>query len=134
SYLLQRIEAYDGIVILATNIKGNMDPAFLRRIRYCIRYENPDEAIRKEIWESCLLDRIPKGEIDTAFLSSQFDTFTGSVIKTVFLNSCAHAAASGQELNMAHIMYAVRHELEKTQTVAFTSDMLGKYAYLVRSY
>ena len=49
SYLLQRIEAYDGIVIMATNIKGNIDPAFIRRIRYVVNFENPDEELRREI-------------------------------------------------------------------------------------
>ena len=130
SYLLQRIEAFDGIVIMATNIKGNIDPAFLRRIRYVIHYENPDEGLRREIWESCLTEGIPHKDIDFDYLASQFDTFTGSVIKTVFLNACAYAAGRNEELGMPHLIHAVRHELEKTSTVAFSSDTLGKYAYL----
>lgn len=130
SYLLQRIEAYDGIVILATNIKGNIDPAFLRRIRYVVNFENPDESARLAIWESCLTQDIPRDEIDTAYLASQFKDFTGSTIKSVFLNSCAIASGRGEKLGMIHIIHAVKAELEKTTTVSFTNDALGKYAYL----
>ena len=115
---------------MATNIKGNIDPAFLRRIRYVIHYENPDEGLRREIWESRLTEGIPHKDIDFDYLASQFDTFTGSVIKTVFLNACAYAAGRNEELGMPNLIHAVRHELEKTSTVAFSSDTLGKYAYL----
>ena len=130
SYLLQRIEAFDGIVIMATNIKTNIDPAFLRRIRYVIHYENPDEALRKQIWEGCVTDSIPHEDIDFDYLASQFDTFTGSIIKTVFLNACAYAAGRGDKLSMSHLVHSLRQELEKTSTVAFSHDALGKYAYL----
>ncbi|MCR5789238.1 MAG: ATP-binding protein [Lachnospiraceae bacterium] len=130
SYLLQRIEAFDGIVVMATNIRSNMDAAFLRRIRYVVRYENPDEALRREIWESCLTEGLPHEEIDLDYLAAQFDTFTGSIIKTVFLNACAYAAGQEEKLGMRHLIHAVRHELEKVSSVAFSGDSLGKYAYL----
>lgn len=131
SYLLQRIEAYDGIVIMATNIKGNIDPAFIRRIRYVVNFENPDEELRREIWESCINDSIPHDEIDVSYLASQFDKFTGSIIKTVFLNACAYAAGKDENLGMKHLVHAIRQELEKTSSVTFTMDTLGKYAYLL---
>ncbi len=130
AYLLQRIEAFDGIVVMATNIRSNMDPAFLRRIRYVVRYDNPDEALRREIWESCITEGFEHDEIDIDYLASQFDNFTGSVIKTVFLNACAYAAGRGEKPGMPHLIHAIRHELEKTSTVAFSADTLGKYAYL----
>lgn len=130
SYLLQRIEAYDGIVILATNILGNIDPAFLRRIRYMIRFENPDEAIRREIWMSCVTEEMPHEELDWDYLAAQFDRFTGSMIKTVFLNACAYAAGRGEIFGMPHLIHAIRQELEKTSKVAFSGDVLGKYAYM----
>ncbi len=130
SYLLQRIEAFDGIVLMATNIKSNIDTAFMRRIRYVVHYENPDEALRREIWESCLSENVPHEDIDLDYLAAQFDTFTGSVIKTVFLNACAYAAGQDQKLSMTHLVHALKHELEKTNAVAFSRDSLGKYAYL----
>ncbi len=131
SYLLQRIEAFDGVVIMATNIKGNIDPAFIRRIRYVVRFENPDEKLRKEIWESCLKDSIPHGEIDLDYLASQFDKFTGSVIKTVFLNACAFAAGREESLEMKHLVHALKQELEKATSVSFSMDALGKYSFLL---
>ena len=130
SYLLQRIEAYDGIVIMATNIKSNIDPAFSRRIRYVVHFENPDEELRRQIWQSCIRDSIPHEEIDVDYLASQFDKFTGSVIKTVFLNACAYAAGLDEDLGMKHLIHAIKYELEKTTSVGFTMDTLGKYAYL----
>jgi len=131
SYLLQRIEAYDGIVIMATNIKGNIDPAFMRRIRYVVHFENPDEEMRRAIWESLFTDSVPHEEdIDFDYLSTQFDSFTGSIIKTVFLNACAKASGNEEILGMKHLVSAVRHELEKGSAVGFSMDTLGKYAYL----
>ena len=130
SYLLQRIESYDGIVILATNIKGNMDPAFLRRIRYVLNYVNPDESARYAIWEACLTKDVPHEDIDLDYLASQFKDFTGSTIKTVFLNACAKASGRNEALSMAHLVQAIKAELEKGSTMAFTGDALGKYAYL----
>ena len=129
SYLLQRMETYNGTVLLTTNIKGNIDPAFMRRIRFVTYFENPDEELRRQIWQGCLTDDVPHGEIDVDYLASQFDTFTGSVIKTVFLNACALAAADGK-LEMKHLIYALKQENEKGKAVGFTLDTLGKYAYL----
>ena len=129
SYLLQRMESFNGTVLLTTNIKGNIDPAFMRRIRFVTYFENPDEEMRRQIWQACLTDDVPHGEIDVDYLASQFDTFTGSVIKTVFLNACALAAADGK-LEMKHLIYALKQENEKGKAVGFTVDMLGKYAYL----
>ncbi len=129
SYLLQRIEAYEGIVILATNIRGNIDPAFLRRIRYVVAFENPDESERRAIWEACIRD-VPCGEIDLDYLAAQFKDFTGSTIKTTFLNACVYAAGRNEKPGMEHLVHALKNELEKTTTVAFSVDSLGKYAYL----
>ena len=131
SYLLQRMEAYDGIVVMATNIKGNIDPAFMRRIRFVAHFENPDEEMRRAIWESCITDEVPHDEIDLDYLASQFDKFTGSIIKTVFLNACVAAAGDGGRLTMKHLIYAIKQETEKESAVGFTMDILGKYAYLV---
>ncbi len=131
SYLLQRIEAYSGIVVLATNIKGNIDPAFMRRIRYVAHFDNPDTEMRRQIWESLITDRIPHDEIDIEYLSEQFKDFTGSIIKTVFLNACSQAAASGDKLTMTHLMRTIKMELSKGASFSFTSDTLGKYSHLV---
>ena len=130
AYLLQRIESYDGIVLMATNKKGNIDPAFMRRIRYVVHFDKPDEEIRRQIWQGCLKDTVPYKDIDVEYLASQFDTYTGSIIKTIFLNACTMAAGDGN-LTMKHIIHAIKQEMEKETTVGFEVDTLGKYAYLV---
>ena len=130
AYLLQRMESFDGIVLMASNIKGNIDPAFMRRIRYVANFEKPDEEMRKQIWKGCLKDTVPCKDIDVDYLASQFDNHTGSVIKTVFLNACVLACEDG-ELTMKHIIHAIKQEAEKENAVGFVLDMLGKYTYLV---
>lgn len=130
AYLLQRIESYDGIVLLATNKKGNIDPAFMRRIRYIVHFDKPDEEMRRQIWQGCLKDTVPQKDIDIDYLASQFDTYTGSIIKTIFLNACTMAACDGN-LTMKHIIHAIKQEMEKETTVGFEVDTLGKYAYLI---
>ncbi len=129
SYLLQRIESYKGIVVMATNIRGNIDQAFMRRIRYVLQYDNPDADVRRQIWESLITDRLPHEEIDIDYLAEQFDGFTGSVIKTVFLNACTSAASEEKPLSMRHLVSAIRGELQKSSTVTFSVDALGKYAH-----
>ena len=131
SYLLQRIEAYSGIVVLATNIKGNIDPAFMRRIRYVAHFDNPDTEMRRQIWESLITERIPHEEIDIEYLAEQFKDFTGSIIKTVFLNACSLAAANGQKLSMTHLLRTIKQELSKGQSFTFSLDTLGKYSHLL---
>ena len=134
SYLLQRIEAYSGIVILSTNIKGNIDPAFMRRIRYVVHFDIPDEDVRRQIWESVLTDDVPHEKLDIDYLVTQFSTFTGSIIKTVFLNACCDAACSGEKLSMKHIVYAISLELAKESTVSFSVDALGRYSGYARRF
>jgi SpoVK/Ycf46/Vps4 family AAA+-type ATPase len=124
------MESYSGIVIMATNIKGNIDPAFMRRIRYVIHFDTPDADVRRQIWESLITDRVPHDNIDIDYLAEQFKDFTGSVIKTVFLNACARAAMADGKLTMKHLIYAIKAELSKGSTVNFSVDMLGKYSYL----
>jgi SpoVK/Ycf46/Vps4 family AAA+-type ATPase len=68
-YLSQRIESFEGIVILATNLKRNLDPAFMRRIRFIIDFPFPDEASREKIWQAAFPVNSPKKMIDFAFLS-----------------------------------------------------------------
>lgn len=130
AYLLQRIESYDGIVLMATNKKGNIDPAFMRRIRYVVHFDKPDEEMRRQIWQGCLKDTVPYKDIDVNYLASHYDTYTGSIIKTIFLNACAMAAGDG-ELSMKHIIHAIKQEMEKETAVGLEVDMLGEYAYLV---
>lgn len=129
SYILQRMEQYDGIVILATNNRGNMDDAFLRRIRFIADFQMPDEELRKQIWLGCFTDQTPLGHLDLDFIARKFE-FSGGDIKNVALNAAFLAAKdSCPHIEMEHILQSIRMEYLKTNRV-LTRAELGEYAYL----
>ena len=114
AYLLQRIEAYEGLVILTTNLKNNIDTAFLRRLRFCIDFTMPAEAERERIWQVAIPDTAKCAEdVDTAFLARRLPLSGGS-IQSIAVNAAFHAAAAGcEEIHMRHVMTATRAELIK---------------------
>ena len=109
SYILQRIEEYDGIVILATNLKKNIDEAFMRRMRYVVEFALPGEALRREIWETCFTEAVPTDQVDFEYLARQFEFSAGS-IKNVVLNAAFAAAASGHPIEMRDLLESIRDE------------------------
>lgn len=115
-YLLQRMEAYRGLSILATNLRGNLDPAFLRRMRYAIDLPYPDETARRAIWERHVPPKAPRGELDLDALA-RIDLPGGS-IRTVALNGAAMAAAEGGRITTRHMQAAARRELAKLGRLA----------------
>ncbi len=131
SYILQRIEQFDGVVVLSTNFYNNIDKAFLRRMKYVLKYQPPDAGIRKSIWESCLPPELPREELDLDFLARQFD-FTGGMIKNVGYVACVMAVHQGKILCMEHILTAVRAEYEKMERTV-TKDIWGEYGYLMEN-
>lgn len=129
SYLLQRMEQFDGIVILATNFYQNIDKAFLRRIKYVLRYQEPDEEMRRRMWESCLTPQLPREAIDTDYLARQFP-LSGGVIKNVIQSACISAVYEERPLCMEHVLRAVRMEYEKLER-SISPQMWGEYGYLM---
>ncbi len=113
SFILQRIEDFDGIIIMATNFSNNIDPAFLRRIRYVSEFSLPDKHIRREIWESLFNDGIPHEDIDFELLSSDEFEFTGAVIKNIVLNSAIRAYAENAAVGMRHVGESIKEEFRK---------------------
>lgn len=110
-YLLQRMESYRGLSILATNLRGNLDPAFLRRMRYAIDLPYPDEASRRAIWERHVPRKAPRSGLDLDALA-RIDLPGGS-IRTVALNGAAMAAAERSPIGTRHMQAAARRELAK---------------------
>ncbi|MBQ7679726.1 MAG: ATP-binding protein [Butyrivibrio sp.] len=130
SFILQRIEEYDGIVLLATNNLQNIDNAFMRRIRYVLNFQMPDRQNREEIWRSAFGQGVPLAEdIDYPFLAERFE-LSGGDIKNIVLNAVFYGAAEGEPVAMRHIMKAVYRENTKTRRIAFEGDY-GGYAYLL---
>lgn len=115
AFLLQRLEQYEGIVILATNYINNLDTAFMRRMKYIIQFSYPDAATRKKIWRSCFPKQLPvDSDIDIDYLAEQFE-FAGSNIKNVVLSASFLAASEGKPVNMCHILHSIGNEYLKFQ-------------------
>lgn len=125
SYILQRIEQFDGIVVLATNLYNSIDKAFLRRMKYVLKYQSPDAAMRYSIWEDCLPPELPHEELNLDYLAKQFD-ITGGIIKNVIYTACVMAVHDRKKLCMEHVLKAVRAEYEKLERPV-TKDMWGEY-------
>ena len=119
SYLLQKMESYEGAVVLASNLRENMDEAFTRRIRFVIDFPFPDETHRKRMWQSHFPVESPMSpEIDFGYLAREFQVAGGS-IRNIVLNAAFLAAANGGvnghfgNIGMSEIMHGTRRELAK---------------------
>jgi hypothetical protein len=126
SFLLQKLEEHDGIVILSTNLLKNMDEAFKRRIDYLIEFTMPDAAQRLLLWRSMFSGEAPLDNVDYEFLAGSFE-LSGANIKSISLSAAYAAAAAGERIQMRHIVAALRIESKKLGKLLMSSDM-GPYA------
>lgn len=111
SYLLQRMESYRGLAILTTNIKQNIDEAFLRRIRFVVDFPFPGMAERTEIWRRAFPAATPTDALDPARLARL--SVAGGNIRNIAINTAFIAADLGVAVNMKHVMEAARAEYVK---------------------
>ncbi|MBN1550698.1 ATP-binding protein, partial [bacterium] len=126
SYLLQKMEEYNGMSLLATNLRQNIDDAFIRRIRFIIEFPFPERSYRLEIWRKVWPDDTPlSDDIDFNFLANQFE-LSGGNIRNIALNATFIAAEKGSKVTMMHILYATKREFQKTGKVCLSEDF-GKY-------
>ncbi|HZF20333.1 MAG TPA: ATP-binding protein [Burkholderiales bacterium] len=113
SYLLQKMEEYEGVAILASNLRENMDQAFVRRLRFIIEFPFPDEASRLRIWRTHFPESAPvSDDLDYGFLARQFQ-IAGGNIKNVVLNAAFLAADDGGAIGMSHVLQSAKREFEK---------------------
>jgi hypothetical protein len=113
NYLLQRLEDHDGPVILATNVRKNLDEAFLRRIHFIIEFPQPAEPLRKIIFQKYLPPTVPKAaDIDLDFLAKHFE-ISGGDIKNAAVQAAFMAAEDGGLLTMEHLLMALKREYLK---------------------
>ncbi len=113
AYLLQRMESFDGIAILTTNLRANLDEAFTRRLDVIADFPVPDAAQRLALWERCLGDRLPRADdVDLGFCADRFELAGGS-IRACAVTAAYFAAASGEPLTMRQVMTAVAQEYRK---------------------
>ncbi len=115
NYLLQRIEEYDGIAILSSNLKQNIDEAFTRRFHFIVEFPLPDRPAREEIWRRAFPGDAPlHADVDFPFLADRFK-FTGGNIKNSVLRAAFLAASGGNVITMAHILHGVLREYQNLE-------------------
>ncbi len=113
SYLLQKMEQYEGIAILATNLRQNLDEAFLRRLQIVVEFPFPDEIQRRQIWEVLFPPEAPRDEgIDFDLLAEQY-RLAGGNIKNIVMGSAFLAAAGGGRISMSHVLQSAKREYQK---------------------
>jgi SpoVK/Ycf46/Vps4 family AAA+-type ATPase len=112
SYLLQRMESYQGVAILATNMRHQLDDAFLRRITFMIMFPMPEMPERARIWEAVWPPELSRSE-DVDFLRMAQVKLTGGNIKNVVLAAAHLAAAQGRPVCTADLLHAIRREYQK---------------------
>ncbi|MBV9896834.1 MAG: ATP-binding protein [Chloroflexi bacterium] len=113
AYLLQRLETYSGVAILTSNLSGNLDEAFLRRLDVVVEFPFPQEAERWEIWKRSLPDAAPRADdVDLAELARIFK-LTGGHIRNSALAAAFLAADEGEPISRRHLLHAIRREYEK---------------------
>ena len=113
SYLLQRIEAYRGLAILTSNLRVNLDSAFLRRIRFFVSFPFPDLGLRRCIWERVFPAAMPSESLDYAKLARL--NLAGGNIRNIALNAAYIAADLDQPVRMEHLLTAARRECFKIE-------------------
>ncbi len=129
SYLLQRLESYDGLVIMATNFEKNVDEAFLRRIHARIEFAMPGPAERRSIWEHNLPVTAPVENVDVEWIAAQFE-MSGGGIRNAAVHAAFLAAAAGTPITMACAIRGVAREYRKLGRLLKASDF-GEYHPLV---
>jgi len=123
SYLLQRMEEYDGVTILATNLRANLDEAFTRRLQFAVDFPFPEEPDRQRIWEALFPPGVPNEEkLDFALMASRF-RLAGGNIRNVIVSAAYLAANDGGKVTMDHLLHGTRRELQKMGRLVNEEDM-----------
>ena len=112
AYLLQRIEAFEGLVVLATNLRANLDDAFARRLDCIIDFPVPGPADRLRLWRSCLGPAPLADNVDLTFCADRFELVGGN-IRNAALTAALFAAKDGGPISMPDLVWAVHREYKK---------------------
>jgi hypothetical protein len=131
SYLLERMERFKGLAILATNRKKDLDDAFLRRLRFAVEFPMPGAEERLRIWRGVIPEGVDAGDVDFEFLAQRF-ALAGGHIRGIVFQACLQSASMGavRRLTMAAVVRAVQRELDKLER-ATSLEQFGPYAALV---
>jgi SpoVK/Ycf46/Vps4 family AAA+-type ATPase len=123
SYLLQRMEAYQGLAILTTNLKSALDRAFQRRLRFTVHFPFPDAAQREAIWRRIFPTETPTDGLDPKKLSQL--NVPGGSIRNIALNASFLAAESKTPVKMEHLLQAAILEAQKIERPLSQAETRG---------
>ena len=130
AFLLQRIEAFDGVLLLATNLPGNLDDAFSRRLQFHLEFPLPDRTARERLWRQAIPAAAPTGDdLDPEFLAGMF-ALAGGDIRSAALQAAFLAAHEAEPIRMRHLVRAaarLRRQQGKLPSAAEFKDYV-KYA------
>jgi ATPase family associated with various cellular activities (AAA) len=130
AYLLQRMESFDGLAVLATNLRANIDEAFTRRLDAIVDFPLPDANLRRALWDRCLGQYAPRGgDLDLDFCAAAFE-FSGGAIRSVVVTAAYLAAENGGPIGMAELITAVQREYRKLGRLLLEREF-GPYYKLV---
>ena len=131
-YLLQRMEEYEGVAILATNLRKNMDDAFVRRLHFTVDFPFPDEEDRHRIWKGIWPQDTPlDATIDLDLLASRYEVAGGN-IKNIAVAAAFLAADEGEVVRMSHVIQATLREYQKTGKLLVEEDEFAAEDRFVR--
>ncbi|MGD0989278.1 MAG: AAA family ATPase [Candidatus Sulfotelmatobacter sp.] len=128
NYLLQRMEEHEGTVILATNLRKNMDDAFVRRIQFTIEFPFPHVDQRLAIWQRVWPKNMPQQDLDLNFMARRFE-ISGGNIRNIALSAAFLAAEDGGCVRMKHLIRATWQEYQKMGKVVMEGEF-GEYEHL----
>jgi hypothetical protein len=130
AYLLQRMERFDGIAILATNLRANLDEAFTRRLDLLVDFPMPDVDLRRALWERCIGSNVPRADdLDLDFCARAFE-LSGGNIRNVALAAAFQAANAARPMSMADLIHGTKREYRKLGRLCVESEF-GPYYPLV---
>ncbi|MDQ6783002.1 MAG: ATP-binding protein [Actinomycetota bacterium] len=130
AYLLQRMETFDGLAILATNLRANVDDAFARRLDMVVDFPVPDAAQRLALWDRCLASGVPRGaDLDLTFCAQAFE-LSGGNIRSIAITAAYLAADSGRPVSMTDLIQAIQREYRKLGRLVVASEF-GSYYPLI---
>ncbi|MFE3115019.1 ATP-binding protein [Streptomyces niveus] len=131
AYLLQRMESFDGLAILSTNLRANLDDAFTRRLDLVIDFPIPDPTQRLLLWERCLGPLLPRGaDLDLPFCAENFE-LAGGNIRSIAITSAYLAADTSEPVTMTTLIHAIQREYQKLGRLTLASEF-GPYLGLVQ--
>ena len=130
AYLLQRMETFDGLAVLATNLRANLDDAFTRRLDLVIDFPLPDAEHRRTLWDRCLGPALPRADdLDLDFCATSFE-LAGGNIRSIAVTAAYLAAAADRPVTMADLIHAVQREYQKLGRLTLASEF-GPYLELL---